>query len=415
MKDEKTRFNLALECGNIEKALESARNLDDKECWHRLGVEALRQGNHQIVEMAYQRTKNFEALSFIYLITGNIDKLKKMLKIAEMRGDIMSRFHNSLFLGDAEERVKILESCGLFSLAHITALTHGLKELAEGLAQKMGLSPENIPSPFNTAQLLFPPIPVNRSGESNWPLLNVSKRVFDDLALVSEKPSKMSVDIGTEEEIGGGEWEDGEEKKEPSLGEDEQTESTKKQSKEEEGEEEAWEVDLDLGKEVETIEVTNAKLKDKAFVVLPNSGPTSSQIWCNNSNLAVDHVAAGSFETAMKLLHQQVGVVNFAPLKEYFLTVYSGTRLSLPATASLPCLNSFLQRNPEMGFRNGLPLLPFSFQNLIEVRLKLAYKATTGGKFSDALREFLSILHILLLTVVESKKEFNEVSKIFFF
>ncbi len=39
----------------------------------------------QVVEMAYQRTKNFERLSFLYLITGNVDKLRKMLKIAEMR------------------------------------------------------------------------------------------------------------------------------------------------------------------------------------------------------------------------------------------------------------------------------------------------------------------------------------------
>jgi Coatomer WD associated region len=33
-------------------------------------VEALRQGNHQIVEFSYQKTKNFERLSFLYLITG---------------------------------------------------------------------------------------------------------------------------------------------------------------------------------------------------------------------------------------------------------------------------------------------------------------------------------------------------------
>lgn len=32
--------------------------------------EALRQGNHQVVEAAYQKTKNFERLSFLYLITG---------------------------------------------------------------------------------------------------------------------------------------------------------------------------------------------------------------------------------------------------------------------------------------------------------------------------------------------------------
>lgn len=34
VKDEKTRFGLALECGNIDIALESARALDDKVCKH---------------------------------------------------------------------------------------------------------------------------------------------------------------------------------------------------------------------------------------------------------------------------------------------------------------------------------------------------------------------------------------------
>ncbi len=112
VKDEKTKFNLALECGNIEVAQASAKILDDKECWHRLGVEALRQGNHQVVEMAYQRTKNFERLSFLYLITGNLDKLQKMLKISEMRNDTMGRFHNALYLGDVHERLRILEDAG---------------------------------------------------------------------------------------------------------------------------------------------------------------------------------------------------------------------------------------------------------------------------------------------------------------
>lgn len=44
---------------------------------------ALLQGNHQIVEMCYQRTKNFDKLSFLYLITGNLEKLRKMMKIGE--------------------------------------------------------------------------------------------------------------------------------------------------------------------------------------------------------------------------------------------------------------------------------------------------------------------------------------------
>ena len=39
--------------------------------------------------MSYQKTKEFERLSFLYLITGNTEKLRKMLKIAEMRLDII--------------------------------------------------------------------------------------------------------------------------------------------------------------------------------------------------------------------------------------------------------------------------------------------------------------------------------------
>ena len=50
--------------------------------------------------------QNFERLSFLYLLTGNTDKLRKMLKISEMRQDAMARFHNALYLGDAAERVK---------------------------------------------------------------------------------------------------------------------------------------------------------------------------------------------------------------------------------------------------------------------------------------------------------------------
>jgi len=65
----------------LKIALEAARALDDKDCWECLGEAALLQGNHQVVEMAYQRTKNFDKLTFLYLITGNLEKLRKMMKI----------------------------------------------------------------------------------------------------------------------------------------------------------------------------------------------------------------------------------------------------------------------------------------------------------------------------------------------
>jgi len=112
VREDKTRFELAIECGNLEVGLETAKTMDKEECWNKLAQEALRQGNHQIVEMCYQRIKNFDRLSFLYLATGNTEKLSKMLKIAELRGDAMSRFHNSLFLGNVEERIRLLREVG---------------------------------------------------------------------------------------------------------------------------------------------------------------------------------------------------------------------------------------------------------------------------------------------------------------
>jgi coatomer protein complex subunit alpha (xenin) len=48
VEDVSVKFSLALECGNIEVALQCATMLNQKESWYKLGVEALRQGNHQV-------------------------------------------------------------------------------------------------------------------------------------------------------------------------------------------------------------------------------------------------------------------------------------------------------------------------------------------------------------------------------
>ena len=74
VKDERTRFGLALECGNIAIALESAKKLEEKDAWLQLAEAALKQGDHVVVETCYQRAKSFEKLSFLYLITGNMER-----------------------------------------------------------------------------------------------------------------------------------------------------------------------------------------------------------------------------------------------------------------------------------------------------------------------------------------------------
>jgi coatomer protein complex subunit alpha (xenin) len=178
VKDEKTRFGLALECGNLQVALEAARVLDDKAVWEALGEAALLQGNHQITEMAYQRTKDFEKLTFLYLVTGNLDKLQKMMKIAQIRKDTHGHFQTALFLGDVDERVKVLKDVGQLSLAYLTAATHGLEDEAEKLKAELEARNQPIPAVDANAVYLAPPPPIQQMDE-NWPQLAMSVGPFD--------------------------------------------------------------------------------------------------------------------------------------------------------------------------------------------------------------------------------------------
>ncbi|GJT94218.1 coatomer subunit alpha-1 [Tanacetum coccineum] len=176
VKDERTRFDLALNSGNIQIAIAVAKKIDEKDHWYKLGVEALRQGNSGIMEYAYQRTKNFERLSFLYLITGNTNKLGKMLKIAEVKNDVMGQFHNALYLGIIQERVTILENSGHLQLAYVTASTHGLHDIADRIAEKLGGNLLILPK-GKVPSLLMSPVPITRGGD--WPLLRVMKGIFE--------------------------------------------------------------------------------------------------------------------------------------------------------------------------------------------------------------------------------------------
>jgi len=66
-----------------------------------------------VVEMAYQKLRSFDKLSFLYLVTGNIEKLNRMAKIAEHRNDYTARFQNAIYLGDVETRIQMLKEIDL--------------------------------------------------------------------------------------------------------------------------------------------------------------------------------------------------------------------------------------------------------------------------------------------------------------
>ena len=417
VENEQVKFNLAIECGNLEIALQSAQELDDKDTWHHLGVEALRQGNFEIVEFAYQKCKNFERLSFLYLITGHTEKLKKMVKIAEMRQDIMGQFHNSLYLGDVRERVKILFQVGQLPLAYITAKTHGLEDLAQEVAEILAEREIPLPAVTPKATLMMPPTPILR--EENWPLLPVAKSMFSGIAAEQD----LMVGAGADNGLGGGEdmagaedggaWGDdldldlggGE------AGDFDVVDDEDDLDLDDEG---GWEMeDLDLPEDVAGAGASMIMESDEAssfshLFRIPTSGVPAAQKWAQKCNLVAEHASAGSFDTAMRMLNRQLGIIEFEPLKPYFVDLSVASHASFPTYGGFARLAVPLESDWEAdktGSAGGSTPLGIYQVSTLEDMVKVAYKFVTGGKFSDALEHFLKILHMSPFVIADTHAE----------
>uniref|UniRef100_A0A7E4ZSM4 Coatomer subunit alpha n=1 Tax=Panagrellus redivivus TaxID=6233 RepID=A0A7E4ZSM4_PANRE len=418
VKDQKTRFGLALECGNIDVALEAAKEIDDDAVWNALAQAALLQGNHQIVEYCYQRTKNFEKLAFLYFVTGNIEKLQRMLKVAQMRKDLHGNFTIALYLGDVEERIRLLREAGQTSLAYLTAATHGYNEIAATLRAELEAAGQTLPEIDANAELLVPPPPAFPLTE-NWPLLAMSKGPFDSAVInpaaggakAGAKTTKaaaaaaFAVADADEHDDGGDAWgadddlmlnEDGE----PDLNDDEVLAG-------DDNGESGWDADDDLDLPPE-LEANAGDEGAENFYVPPTRGQPPTFHWPNNSRLVADHVAAGSFDTAARLLSEQLGVVQLEPFRALFLGNYAKSRTVYKTLALSTSNFAYPLRNwEEATGKSGLPAISLSLDELTN-RLQTCYRLTTDGKFTDAIVKFRQILLSVPLLVVDSKQKVAE-------
>jgi len=417
--DNKTRFKLALACGNIQVAMNVAHDLGD-DAWRQLGVEALRQGNHEVVEMAYQKTKEFDSLSFLYLLTGNTEKLRKMQKIAEMRGDAMSCVHNALYLGDAEERVKIIEATGQLSLAYLTAKTHGLEETAARLLELLTVSNIAVPSINTDATLLQPPTPILRS--ENWPQLAVVQSAVTSLHDVSKGVSNMALDgedYQDAAEGGGGDWGDDDDLFDDEADGEERKTSGSGKEKAAGGGGGGWgDDDLDLSDDdlppspsaKGSVETT--RTADGALFTVPNAGNRPTLTWCTDSSHCADHFAAGSVESALQLLHRQVAAVNVAPLKDSATSLFIGSSGFLPGFPLAPSNRSYLFRETgKTSSGKPFPALALKVTALLD-QLKQAYRAFTNAQFQECKEALDEILRSIPLISVSARTETNDLKEL---
>jgi len=415
--DNKTRFKLAIACGNIQVAMNVAYELGD-DAWRQLGIEALRQGNHEVVEMAYQKTKEFERLSFLYLLTGNTDKLRKMLKIAEMRGDVMSRFHNALFLGDTEERVRVLESTGQLSLAYITAASHGLDADVERLHGLLTGAHIPIPDVGPNGTLLQPPTAILR-GE-NWPLLAVTKSALSDIQASSGGGGvRSSVAASGDEDDGEkANWGD-----EDDLFDDEDGAEDRKKAAEAAKSAGAgaqkkgggWNPDDDLDLSDDEAAAPSAEkggVNSGDSFIAPQGGTSPSVTWCAESTHAADHLCAGSAETALNLLNRQIAAADVTSMRSSALSLFLGASCYLPGIPLSPPNRSYLLRDggkPASG--KPMPALSMKVTPLLDV-LKQAYRSFTGGQFGECKSALAQILATIPLVAAASRSDTNDLKEL---
>ena len=190
--------------------------------------------------------------------------------------------------------------------------------------------------------------------EDNWPLLTVTKGFFELLAAKGRAEAAAAkgsapassaaaaiaggLDDGALDGAGWGE-------DDLDLGGGGGGEEGGADAGDEEG---GWDMeDLEISPDVlaEAAAASSGGAGTSGPFLVPAVGTSAAQKWLEKrTQLAVDHVAAGSFQSAMSLLFRQLGATGFEPLRPYFLDIYSASHASTPGLPGLPSMLSHLDR-----------------------------------------------------------------------
>lgn len=281
-------------------------------------------------------------------------------------------------------------------LAYVTAKSHGLEEEAQAILDAIGVDAGDVKLP-KLGEGLTPPKPVVPTYKANWPTKASSQSFFEKALLGQVEGLSLEDEAAAANGFEEAEEERGTAAKATAVADEDEDEDAAA----------GWDMGEDIAAEVDG-DFVNVETADAG-----GAGSSEADLWARNSPLAVDHVAAGSFESAMQLLNRQVGAVAFAPLKPRFLEVFQASRTFLPASAGLPPLINYVRRNVEESDpRKVLPIVPRDLEHLAANELQRGYDAMKGNRLDDGIRVFKDILHAVLVNAVSSEAEAAEARKL---
>lgn len=385
VQDPETRFELALESGDLAIAEKEAGILKNEGIWRRLYQEALAQGNLEIVESVFQQLGLLDNLSFLYLLKGDQERLSKMTLIAQARSNTSALVQNTFYNNDIQNRLDAYVKSGLLPLAYTLALSNGLTEKAAEILEAAGVSEKDIQLPELGSPLATPQ---SVQISSNWQLKD-SKMSFFESALVTGQMENLSVEEEAPQSLG---------TKTP-LAIDFNDTALDEDGDEEEGGWDLEDEDLDIDEFQEADEVETETVKPEG------SADGEVAYWLRNNKTAAGYVAAGAFDQAASLLNKQLGVVNFEPLRKRFMEVYTSNKLYLPGVDDLPAIRAFIREdNDEDDPHKFRPNIP-GYETL-EEHLAVAFKYFRANNLPEAITTFREIVYsIAVLTVNDEDAE----------
>ena len=432
-KDQRMRLALALECGKLDVAEEAAQALNDPAAWQQLGEAALLHGDVTLAASIMKRTGQHTRLSFLHLITGNLQAVASMA--AEATGDrdaVMGRFSAALVTGDVAARVRGLEWAGQIALAYTRAKLHSLDADAERLAgymQEAGLPlPELTSAQAGAPRLLVPPPVIQTAG--NWPTLPLKQSVFDaavtnaasaqaaGAAVAAAGGSSSAVAAAQHSMVDPDKWDDDLESGAPGSALQAAAAAAAASgppSPTDEGGADWGEDDFDLGLDDMDLPEPVPSAADNAaalaqsemdaldgMFVAPMPGKPVAASWTKMSPLAGDHAAAGDFASAAKLLNRQIGIVNFEPLVPAMRSMFRATHAVVPTLPGVPPTAVPLMRGDSPA--EHLALNVFTLRSCVE-QLAGIYRAFQSGKFSEVARLCDALFVSLPLLTLRSAAE----------
>jgi coatomer protein complex subunit alpha (xenin) len=213
-------------------------------------------------------------------------------------------------------------------LAYLTAKTNGLDDIASEILGAAGLTEadvEDVPS-FGQSTLKPPPV-VTSTANLNWPSSSTGPNFFDQaLADGALEEADGAANGEVEDSAALDKWENEEEEEDA------------------EAEEGGWDLDADTADVAATEDPDVAEESELSAGATP--GLPEPQHWTRNSPFAADHIAAGSFETAMQVgarsaLHCSVSTDtparSFSTLSKEWSTLPRSNRYSCRHTGRRMC------------------------------------------------------------------------------